>query len=90
MLANLARDLRIYPFIKTVLLLICAKVPMLNLPAKYPKVVLSRLIAGSYWRGDSSQPMLMRIYGLAFESKERLTQFIEERRLAQKNVIIVN
>ena len=28
--------------------------------------------------------MLMRIYGLAFESKERLTQFIEERRLAQE------
>ena len=41
-------------------------------------------IAGSYWRGDSSQPMLMRIYGLAFESKEKLTQFIEERRLAQE------
>ena len=41
-------------------------------------------IAGSYWRGDSSQPMLMRIYGLAFESKDKLTQFIEERRLAQE------
>jgi threonyl-tRNA synthetase len=28
--------------------------------------------AGAYWRGDEKRPMLTRIYGLAFESKEAL------------------
>jgi len=29
-------------------------------------------IAGAYWRGDEKNPMLTRIYGLAFETKEDL------------------
>jgi threonyl-tRNA synthetase len=29
-------------------------------------------IAGAYWRGDEKNPMLTRIYGLAFASKEKL------------------
>ena len=29
-------------------------------------------VAGAYWRGDEKNPMLTRIYGLAFESKEKL------------------
>ncbi len=29
-------------------------------------------VAGAYWRGDSSRPMLTRIYGTAFFSKEEL------------------
>lgn len=29
-------------------------------------------IAGAYWRGDSSRPMLQRIYGVAFTNKEKL------------------
>ena len=29
-------------------------------------------VAGAYWRGDSSRPMLTRIYGTAFHSKEDL------------------
>lgn len=29
-------------------------------------------IAGAYWRGDENRPMLQRIYGLAFETKEKL------------------
>jgi threonyl-tRNA synthetase len=29
-------------------------------------------IAGAYWRGDEKNPMLTRIYGLAFESREAL------------------
>jgi threonyl-tRNA synthetase len=32
-------------------------------------------IAGAYWRGDESKPMLTRIYGLAFESKEELDAY---------------
>lgn len=29
-------------------------------------------VAGAYWRGDEKRPMLTRIYGVAFESKESL------------------
>ena len=29
-------------------------------------------IAGAYWRGDEKRPMLQRIYGVAFDSKEAL------------------
>ena len=29
-------------------------------------------VAGAYWRGDSNRPMLQRIYGVAFTSKEKL------------------
>jgi threonyl-tRNA synthetase len=32
-------------------------------------------IAGAYWHGDEKNPMLTRIYGLAFESKEELTEY---------------
>ncbi|RVT85271.1 threonine--tRNA ligase [Rhodobacteraceae bacterium CCMM004] len=29
-------------------------------------------VAGAYWRGDSSRPMLQRIYGVAFKSRQDL------------------
>ena len=32
-------------------------------------------IAGAYWRGDEKNPMLTRIYGLAFDTKEELEQY---------------
>ena len=35
---------------------------------------LSR-IAGAYWKGDEKNKMLTRIYGLAFESKEKLNEY---------------
>ncbi len=31
-------------------------------------------IAGAYWRGDETKPMLTRIYGLAFSTKEELEE----------------
>src|SRR5205085_4997657 len=34
-------------------------------------------VAGAYWRGDSSRPMLTRIYGTAFLSKDELDQHLE-------------
>jgi len=40
-------------------------------------------LAGAYWRGDESRPMLQRIYGVAFASAEELEQHlwrIEEAR----------
>ena len=41
-------------------------------------------ISGSYWRGSEKNPMLTRIYGLAFESKADLTDYIERRKLAME------
>ena len=32
-------------------------------------------IAGAYWRGDSERPMMSRIYGISFESKDELKAY---------------
>jgi threonyl-tRNA synthetase len=34
-------------------------------------------ISGAYWRGDERNPMLQRIYGTAFPTKEELTKHLE-------------
>ena len=41
-------------------------------------------VAGAYWRGDEKNKMLTRIYGLAFETKEELEMFINQREEAKK------
>ncbi|MFW5782519.1 MAG: threonine--tRNA ligase [Candidatus Muiribacteriaceae bacterium] len=41
-------------------------------------------IAGAYWRGDEKNPMLTRIYGLAFETPEELEEYEKRREEAQK------
>ena len=41
-------------------------------------------IAGAYWRGDSSKPMLQRIYGISFKSEKELNDFIKMREEAEK------
>jgi threonyl-tRNA synthetase len=38
-------------------------------------------VAGAYWRGDASRPMLTRVYGTAFRSKDELEEHM--RRLEQ-------
>ncbi len=35
-------------------------------------------IAGAYWRGDENRPMLQRIYGVAFDTEEALTEHLEK------------
>jgi len=35
-------------------------------------------IAGAYWRGDEHRPMLQRIYGVAFETKETLAAHLKK------------
>lgn len=40
-------------------------------------------LAGAYWRGDETQPQMLRIYGLAFENKNELKEheaLLEEAR----------
>ncbi len=41
-------------------------------------------VAGAYWRGDEKNKMLTRIYGLAFESKATLDEFLHIREEAKK------
>ena len=41
-------------------------------------------IAGAYWRGDEKNPMLQRIYGLAFANKEELDAYLKMREEAEK------
>ena len=41
-------------------------------------------VAGAYWRGKEDQPMLSRIYGLAFTTKEELDVYIAQREEAMK------
>jgi len=41
-------------------------------------------IAGAYWRGDEKNPMLTRIYGLAFDTKEELVAYETQMEEAKK------
>ncbi len=41
-------------------------------------------IAGAYWRGNEENKMLTRIYGLAFDTKEELSNYIEQQEEAKK------
>lgn len=41
-------------------------------------------LAGAYWRGDEKNKMLTRIYGLAFNSKEELDEYLKMMAEAEK------
>jgi threonyl-tRNA synthetase len=41
-------------------------------------------LAGAYWRGDSANPQLTRIYGTAFYSQEDLDAYLERLELARQ------
>ena len=41
-------------------------------------------IAGAYWRGDEKNPMLTRIYGVAFDTKEELEAYETQMREAKE------
>ena len=40
--------------------------------------------AGAYWRGDETKPMLQRIYGTAWESKQALEDYLQRLEEAEK------
>ena len=46
-----------------------------------PEAIKLLSIAGAYWRGDERRPMLQRIYGTAWHSKEELDSYL--KRLAE-------
>lgn len=41
-------------------------------------------IAGAYWRGDEKNKMLQRIYGISFEKKKLLDEYLERLEEAEK------
>jgi len=41
-------------------------------------------IAGAYWRGSEKNPMLTRIYGLAFDTPEELSEYKEKMKEAKQ------
>jgi threonyl-tRNA synthetase len=41
-------------------------------------------VAGAYWRGDSRNPMLTRIYGTAFAKREDLEAYLKQMEEAEK------
>jgi threonyl-tRNA synthetase len=49
------------------------------------KAVKLQSVAGAYWRGDSSNPMLTRVYGTAFFSNKDLEEYLERLERARAN-----
>jgi threonyl-tRNA synthetase len=49
-----------------------------------PNAVQLEGVAGAYWRGDESKPMLQRIYGTAWETPEQLQEYLRRREEAKR------
>ncbi|MBQ9019962.1 threonine--tRNA ligase [Candidatus Saccharibacteria bacterium] len=41
-------------------------------------------VAGAYWRGDETKPMLTRVYGVAFETQEELDDYLKRQEEAKE------
>ncbi len=41
-------------------------------------------IAGAYWRGDEDNEMLTRVYGTAFKTQDKLDEYLEKKKEAEK------
>jgi len=49
-----------------------------------PKAVKLLNVAGAYWRGDERNPMLQRIYGTAWKTKQELKKYLQKLEEAKK------
>jgi len=58
--------------------------PHLPSTGKLPKAFKLMKLAGAYWRGDSSNPMLQRIYGTAWRDKKELKTYLHRLEEAEK------
>ncbi len=58
--------------------------PHLPSTGKLPKAYKLMKIAGAYWRGDSNNKMLQRIYGTAWADKKQLRQYLHQLEEAEK------
>ncbi|MEX2535837.1 MAG: threonine--tRNA ligase [Trueperaceae bacterium] len=58
--------------------------PHLPRTGSIPKHFKLMSLAGAYWRGDESRPMLQRVYGVAFAKKEELEHHLWQLEEAKK------
>jgi len=58
--------------------------PHLPSTGKLPKAFKLMSVAGAYWRGDSNNPMLQRIYGTAWRNKDELKAYLHRLEEAEK------
>jgi threonyl-tRNA synthetase len=58
--------------------------PHLPSTAKLGNAFKLMKVAGAYWRGDSSNPMLQRIYGTAWRDKKELKAYLHQLAEAEK------
>ena len=58
--------------------------PHLPSTGKLPRAFKLMKLAGAYWRGDSKNPMLQRIYGTAWAKKEDLDAYLHRQEEAEK------
>jgi threonyl-tRNA synthetase len=58
--------------------------PHLPSTGKLPRAYKLMKLAGAYWRGDSKNPMLQRIYGTAWAKKEDLEAYLHRLEEAEK------
>jgi threonyl-tRNA synthetase len=63
---------------------LCAGGHVKNTEEINPEAFRLDKIAGAYWRGDEKNPQLQRIYGLAFENKKQLNEFLKLREEAER------
>ena len=57
------------------------------LDTKRVKYIKLLSIAGAYWRGDENNKMLQRIYGISFEKKKDLEEYLDRLEEAKKRDI---
>ena len=58
--------------------------PHLPTTGKLPKAYKLMKVAGAYWRGDSNNKMLQRIYGTAWTNEKDLKQYLHRLEEAEK------
>ena len=58
--------------------------PHLPSTGKLPRAFKLMSVAGAYWRGDSRNPMLQRIYGTAWRNKDELKAYLHRLEEAEK------
>ncbi len=58
--------------------------PHLPSTGKLPKAFKLTKLAGAYWRGDSNNEMLQRIYGTAWRNKKELKAYLHRLQEAEK------
>ena len=66
-----------------VILLICVVV-LIFLPQNSPKNCKLLNVSGAYWRGDSKNEQLQRIYGTCFFEAEELAKHLEDLKEREK------